>query len=318
MRRLFSSSNNRFSPQLDHRIINEAYKIAEYINSRELEKSIEIASHITMDKLPNISTLLKNRFELNTLIKLLEKFPNTLVEFNENQNIFQISDKNHENEPIALNNITDYSILNTLINDISYPECSQFINFLSRYPMLGLENEIGRKIFNYICNSPKKEINEIELYRIRTPDNPEDIPFVELEMFEPQYGTTEQNRFSSVGINPLYLSDNISTALLEKALKETDKYCYIHVKLITRLTVLDITNLDIPLYDFCHKTTDKKNRKMHKEYLIPNFIADCSRFFKFKGIAYNSVHNQSSKNYVLFHTSNNDFDIIELVEKNYK
>lgn len=136
-------------------------------------------------------------------------------------------------------------------------------------------------------------------------------------MFEPQFMIPKQNRFSMVGLNPLYLSECLETAIKETGICNTDKFTWIQLKLKNELSVLDITDIDIPLFNMCHKKAEQTNFNLSIEYLIPNFISDCARFHGFDGISYRSVHDYVSKNLVLFKAGKRDFNVEKIDSRNF-
>jgi hypothetical protein len=205
--------------------------------------------------------------------------------------------------------IKDVALVSNIIDQITLKECANFLNYLSNYPMLGYKETIGKRIFNYIEKQERKNINGVTGYRIRISTDRKQIAYTENEMFEPTYGLPKQNRFSMIGINPLYISTSLEVAALETSIDEKTKYTWIELQVKSDLNVLDITNTNIPLFDQCHKQTEKNNMNLHLEYLLANYIADCAKNCGFDGIKYISVYQKNAVNYVLFNTAKRDFVI---------
>lgn len=273
----------------------------------------------------------QNKINLNDYINELDTFADytshSLHQINDNYDdikiVFepkQISLQSPDNEDVKINISESDKVMSisNLVGEISFEDCADFINHLSNYPMLGLKHSTGEQIYQAINSFKKTSIKNIELFRIRESTSKKTMRYTENEMFQPQYKSPKQNRFSMAGLNPLYLCSSLDVAKLETEITALSKYTYIRINLTNKLQVLDITDSDIDLFNYCHKKAEKTSVNLYTEYLLPNFVADCAKACGFDGIIYNSVHNDTAKNYVLFEVGKRDFKVLEYHGFNYE
>jgi hypothetical protein len=69
--------------------------------------------------------------------------------------------------------------------------------------------------------------------------------------------------------------------------------------------MLDIRNLNIPIFKLCHNKVERKNDYFNIEYVLPNYISDCARKSGFDGLIYKSTVNLESTNYAFFYLLEN-------------
>ena len=303
---------------LDSRTLDALNQTNKYIESLKISEALTVINSIpSLDHLESFK-IIDNAFNKQYFKTISTLYPNTFISRKKDTENYYITNVEKEKVSIPVENVADIVMLNSLVEGIEFNECVEFINYLSDYPMLGYKHTIGNRIFDYIANCQKEKINEIELFRIRISTEQKQIAYTKNEMFEPQFTYPKQNRFSMVGSNPLYLTDNLETALLETGVTSTDKYTYARLKIVNPFFVLNITNDQIPLFRLCHKRAEKNNSNMYVEYLLSNYISDCAKSCSFEGIVYNSVQTIGRKNYVLFSAGKRDFDTIEIKGFNYE
>jgi hypothetical protein len=261
-----------------------------------------------------------NDINLNTnyYSSLSKHYPDLYISYNKVADQLKLVDEIDNKNTIPLKNTKDLLLLTNMIPELDFHNCTDFINYLSNYPMLGYKHEIGRKIFEYINSCPKEMIMNFVVYRVRKSTAQKQIQYTENEMFEPQYTYPKQNRFSMVGLNPLYLAEKLEVALKETGVLENDKYTWMKLRIKNQFKMLNVTNDQIPLFELCHKKTSQENSNLYIEYLIPNYISDCAKYCSFEGIIYNSAQSLDDKNYVLFNAGKRDFEIMEITGNNYE
>jgi hypothetical protein len=192
------------------------------------------------------------------------------------------------NESIPVKDIPSTLAITDMITDIDVSDVISFYNHLIKYPMLGLEHEVGRRIFDEIKLMEFSEFEDLSLFRVRQ-RNPIDreAPFTELEMFEAPYGLAGHGRFNVNGQGELYTCESREVALKEIASDNANyRYEIIHWKLIQKVKLLDFSNLESPLVKYC--SFRKKTQNGH-EYILPNFIAQCVKYHRISGIKFSSV-----------------------------
>jgi hypothetical protein len=238
------------------------------------------------------------------------------IKFNENPDVFNplyidIID-NKKNIEYPLCNQKDVIGLADLFLTKSKEEAIEFINFISQYPYLAYQHKIGQQILTELENlaaNALEEISDIVLYRGRLWKDKQEMDYTFGEMWQPPYGNPEMERFNPVGISYLYLSDSSQTTVSE--LKDTGRQYSIMEACLTRKTsILDISKQNCYIFELCHKqkTGSAANPR---EYLIPNYIAQCCAFLekgrKIEGIKYKSSRVENGYCYVFFNKYRDSF-----------
>jgi RES domain len=267
-------------------------------------------------KYPTRKNELFDSSKTKSIDQISKTFPNLYFDYDKNKKQIQITEENTNNS-ISIENVKDALFLNTIDSTLTFADCTNFINYLSLYPMLGYKHDVGKMVFDYIMNCQKKEIIGNKYYRIRTSTIQKQIQYTENEMFEPPFTMPKQNRFSAIGQNPLYLSEDLEIAKKEAGVISSTKYTYIELQIKRSFSLLDITENEIPLFKSCHTKADNPESNMHIEYLLPNYISDCAKINKFEGIIYRSIHSDIINNIVIYESSKRDFNILTLQGFNY-
>jgi hypothetical protein len=137
------------------------------------------------------------------------------------------------------------------------------------------------------------------LYRCRPRDPLERIiPYVAQELGAPPEGRPRHGRFNPTGVPVLYLAGSPLTALKETRLDngvvaEAGKFI-----VLRDLPTWDVRETDIK--DFVSLPTMNPGI-INKEYLFPNFLAQCASKAGIYGIQYGSVQDNDGWNIALFH-----------------
>ena len=71
------------------------------------------------------------------------------------------------NESIPVKDIPSTLAITDMITDIDVSDVISFYNHLIKYPMLGLEHEVGRRIFDEIKLMEFSEFEDLSLFRVR-------------------------------------------------------------------------------------------------------------------------------------------------------
>jgi len=307
----------REAPSINKELIELIQQASKYMDNVRISDALNMLRSVQYANVPNDLKYLRNEIDSNYYKNLINIYPDLYFSYNKNKNKYSITDKNLEGNSIPVENAKDLVLINNLLGGVEFSECTDFINYLSEFPMLGFKHPVGKRIYKYIEECPREQIVNTLLFRVRVSSNQKQIAYTVNEMFEPQYTIPKQNRFSMVGLNPLYLADSLNTALIEARVTEIDKYTLIKIIVKTPFTILNITNDQIPLFNLCHKKTESINANMYVEYLIPNYISDCAKACDYEGIIYNSVNSLVNKNYVLFNPGKRDFTMVEIKGINY-
>lgn len=260
-----------------------------------------------------MKTIAKFNNYYNDILKII---PSPYLDTFGNDNKLYIKSIENKSISVPAENQEDIISINKMIPNISLDEITNFINYIATHPMLAYRHKVGKDIFDYIETQGQENISGVTVYRVRKALRNHSIPFTQNEMFEPEFTKPSQNRFSNLGINSLYLSQDLEIAKKETGVVRRSRYTYIKLNIKNPLKLLNVCDKNIPLFSSCHKMTKSKNN-LKTEYLISNFVADCANELKFDGIIYYSVFDHSKKNYVLFGVGQRDFTDIELKGENY-
>lgn len=192
--------------------------------------------------------------------------------------------------------------------NITVSEGEDFINYLLKNPMLGLNHPVGQKIFKIISD---KEISGIttlksdeKLFRGRKRNKLERIAtYIPEELWNPPAGIPGQGRYNPPGVSSLYLANNTDVILAELNVNPYEESIDIAEFLILEdMLMWDVRELDIDIFS----SIPSLNKKfiLSGEYIFPNFIAQCLMVNGYNGIIYNSTRGEGS-NYCLFNFERN-------------
>ncbi|GAA0849272.1 RES family NAD+ phosphorylase [Paenibacillus glucanolyticus] len=187
----------------------------------------------------------------------------------------------------------------TDIMEITRDEMVKFVGFLQRYPMLGLEEPVGKIIRESVCDLAVEAEIEETLYRCRVRENNELMPWTETEMWEAPMGVSSQGRFNVGGNGFFYLSQTSDVAIREMKQEKGKTYDIVQFRLSAKIKLIDLTMYSCPLFDMCMYPASNNN-KVVKEYLVPNFLSQCCQREGIHAIKYKSMFNSDVENFVFF------------------
>lgn len=217
--------------------------------------------------------------------------------------------------------IKDIYGLPKLFEDISRQEVQELLEILSVHPYTALENPIAKNILNRMRNSLKKHLKELctgSTFLHGRKHTRGEIPFTDDEMMKAPVHCTHTERFNPAENPAYYLGESIETIQKElkptKEEKDEQELQYIQITTKRPLYVLDIRDKECPVFEFC-KYPLKNPSPRPKEYLVPNFIAQCCTQLRetdniqIDGILYKSTINPSGHCLVLFEANSDYFKI---------
>lgn len=310
-----------------HLINDDSFKqqIKAIQNSCKYETSLsEIASNLL-----NLQKIIQDNITIPTLEISKEIRESVQIPISEFQNVMSDMSKSFSelkwqsdiefgqvvsngNSEVPISNAKDVLILKSMFSNITFDECADFINYISKYPMLSYLSETGKKIYELVKKNNSNCCNDNIMYRVRIQEHNKKYPYTEDEMFEPPFKVTMQHRFSSNGQNYLYTSNDLDTAKLETGVEEKNLYTWMKMEVLEEFKMLNICNDSIPLFKYCHTKAENKKNQLNTAYLLPNYIADCAKKCGFNGIVYKSVIKPKTTNYVFFNVGKRDFKIIDI------
>ncbi|TKI45573.1 RES family NAD+ phosphorylase [Bacillus mycoides] len=185
------------------------------------------------------------------------------------------------------------SNINVVIGTFGIPseDAEEFIQFLLKNPMMGIEHTVGKYILARIKEQKIPnlvDINPGEIYFRGRKRNPlEKIEsYIEDELWSPPHGISNQGRFNPSGISALYLADNQEIILEELNVCENEVADIGEFVILESIRVWDICDLDIDLLSIPSLNTGSS---LSYEYVFPNFIAQCLTLVGINGIKYSST-----------------------------
>ncbi|MDR0557269.1 MAG: RES domain-containing protein, partial [Treponema sp.] len=253
-----------------------------WLNTSYLTEFQKASSSIS-DMIASLRTELPSMFSFediytHTYTSLYKDIDN--IKFNEDTDVFDplyiniIDNKNNVEYPLC--NQKDVIGLTELFGTIDKEEVTEFISFISQYPYLAYHHKTGQQILTELENLASnvlEEISDVVLYRGRLWTDKQGMDYTTSEMWQPPFGIPEMGRFNPVGASYLYLSDSEQTAVSE--LKDTGRpYSIMEISLTQKTSILDISKQNCYIFELCHKQKTG-NAANSKEYLVPNYIAQC-------------------------------------------
>ncbi|MBP2114811.1 RES family NAD+ phosphorylase [Paenibacillus silagei] len=224
------------------------------------------------------------------------KIENEVLEKGEIDSFFVMNDTS---DKIPVKSMVSTVSSTELLNSITKEEALSFYNYLAKFPMLGLEHNVGKKIFDELNNIKIRTVhNNTLLFRARPRDSEKrEIPYTTEEMFSAPYGVTGIGRFNYSGHGELYTCDNKDVAIKECLKNSNISVDIMKLELIKTVDLIDLTEKDTPLVQFCSFSV---NTSSGLEYLVPTFIAQCAKRKGITGIVFNSSQDSNALNYVFF------------------
>ncbi|MGH0610178.1 RES family NAD+ phosphorylase [Bacillus cereus] len=173
-----------------------------------------------------------------------------------------------------------------------YEDAEEFIQFLLKNPMMGIEHKVGKYIL--ACIKEQKipnlvDINPGEIYfrgRKRNPLEKKES-YIEDELWSPPHGIPNQGRFNPSGISALYLADNQEIILEELNISENEVVDMGEFVILESIRVWNICGLDINLLTSIPSLNTDSS--LSYEYIFPNFIAQCLTLVGINGVKYSST-----------------------------
>ena len=209
---------------------------------------------------------------------------------------------------IAMDSVEDIVSIEKLAGQIRLADAIDFYDFLTEYPMLGYMHEIGQRIFQFIESQDRLTIENTDLFRVRGYSATRKSPFSLREMIGPPFGAAPMNRFNNSGMNVSYFSEDRDVPMKEVGIRDGDRYTIVQVRLVQDKRMLDVRDIDVPLFRLCQSKVEKKSDYYSVEYILPNFVADCARKVGFDGLVYRSAVDDAKTNYVFFYLTPQDIE----------
>jgi len=205
------------------------------------------------------------------------------------------------------------------IVEIGKNKIQSFYNFLSKYPYLAVDHEVGQEMVKEIKLMPLETIKNTIYYRARKPENGR--IFKHNDMLSPPLDIPiPEGRFNHYGQSHLYLGDTEELCAKEttnedKELLWMQKY---NIKILQK--VLDVSefinedNIDkIPIFfagifqSGIINVQKSSGKSWTPEYFISRFIADIARCNGINGIIYQSSKT-IGRNLVIFDLSKCEYE----------
>ncbi|MBU8879228.1 RES family NAD+ phosphorylase [Bacillus sp. FJAT-29790] len=222
---------------------------------------------------------------------------------------FVLADKENI-KSIPVRDIPRVLAVTDIVTSLTAKDVFNLYRHLVEFPMLGLEHPVGRKIFDKI-NMNLIKVEKLNLFRARSRDiKTRKLPFTDIEMFKAPHGVSSQGRFNFFGQGELYTCDTKEVALSEIVSDNPNlRYDIIEWQLMQPVGLLDLSDSESPLVQYCSFEKKTPNRQ---EYLLPNFLAQCAKYYGIYGIIYKSVAHPYALNYVFFDYEQRWFNTVDM------
>ncbi|RAK03973.1 hypothetical protein C8C77_1484 [Halanaerobium saccharolyticum] len=332
---IYKDKKNKFVEMILKILEKDIISKIDYCSKCEIGKDVEEINDLYKKKYK------EKLFEGETIRDFLEmyKIPSNYFEYiipnlecNNCNNKFKITDSSHEMKDLYLYSMNNKKF-EELFYDINledlYPkmetydifirdiEFNLFTELLSLYPMLGFKYRIGKKIYNLFKrmyeNNDFIKLENKKLYRGRL-NQKGASKFDENKMWNPSQGISTHGRYNIVGNPVLYCSDD--KGIIPRELNYSDKHSLdiATIKIVNPLKILDLSNFMGNFGEYLSQSP-KKNKKLHNEYLLTNYISECCKMIGYNGIKYKGVKDQDYNNYAILNFKK-DIDLkIVKVEK---
>lgn len=190
-------------------------------------------------------------------------------------------------------------------------ELMNFMSFLDDFPMLAIDNTVGRKIYNLIRDFPFIIGFDKDKYYHCRARNKKDSPYVWEQMRCAPYGVTYPGRYNHAGQAYFYFSDRPEGAKNEilKHMSAEDKeekeLQVVEVGVDSEAKLIDLSGKDRrglnTFFKYIRFPLEMNQAARPREYLIPCFVSDCCRNVGINGIKYYGGKDYS--NYVTWQDS---------------
>jgi hypothetical protein len=194
---------------------------------------------------------------------------------------------------------------------------TEFHEFLSCFPTLGLDHPVGAMINRSIRRFPIAALQGQQWIRAQRLERAEELTAERMSPPDPAKHKISQGRYNHEGQSTLYVSENVETAVaeqFERPGKESDGLCGVQSFEITSLDrVLDLRGVSSRSLFYAALVFDRyldrsvdHTSSWKPEYLVPRFVADVARRKGFDGIVYWTTkvsYAAGGSNLVIFHPS---------------
>lgn len=205
------------------------------------------------------------------------------------------------------------------ITDKIVPEIYEFYSYLEKYPYMGAQHEIGKKIIKEVQNAPQMDITDSFWYRGRPVTDSHIMTSKEMLPPDPEKVVIGEGRFNHYGQSHFYLSQS-KKLCFQEICGSLKSICWIQEVYIRKASniidlsfYLDCDNINsVPLVfggimrSGAIRRPVRKDKCWKPEYFVPRFIADVCKTHGINGILYNSAVDYGC-NLVIFNLEQLDF-----------
>lgn len=223
---------------------------------------------------------------------------NTSIVFNSKERSF-VSGNNTATVNEINSICTAVKFFGTINNDdelFSENELINFMSFLDQTPTFALNDPVGIRI-NQVIKDFRDCIGfDKEYFYHSRPREKSETPFIWGQMLKAPYGLSSIGRFNNAGQARFYFSDTKEGSVNEirKHAKKEDgeKYTIQTVKISARnpVRIIDLSGKEMrglnTFLKYIRKPYNDKSGNRPREYLIPQFVADCCYSCGIDGIKY--------------------------------
>lgn len=196
-------------------------------------------------------------------------------------------------QKLTANQITVAGSAQWVFEDISVDELLSFESKLFENSMLAIKDPVGKKIFSKLENwTDFIDFGEYMYYHARCFSG--NTPYLDQEMLKAPENVSSQGRYNQIGRSCYYITDSEAGAINEIRKHNRKKSMKIQIAGLRAKEKAKILDLSCKVRDKDHFlehlrfTVDNDSGKVVREYLLPNFVAECCKYLKIDGIKYKS------------------------------
>jgi hypothetical protein len=186
-------------------------------------------------------------------------------------------------------------LVRDVLGEISDRDALELYHHLAKFPLLGVAHPVGKRILDAAVTLECQEFGDIDLFRGRL-RNQQRGPFTEKEMWFPPVQKAVQGRANPPGCSYLYTCDTLNGTIAELKGKPGMVADVIEWRLVKKIRILDLSDMEAPLAQFCQ--FDGDGEVFRPEYLIPSFLAQCIAWAHIPALRLPSVRHPDSTVYV--------------------
>ncbi len=237
------------------------------------------------------------------------------VSFDRVSKMFYVESSPSDTATVLETNILCSSL--EMLSDVDEADLISFLNYLSKYPNLALDHDVGKKIKAIISSWDTFMSFDCDYYYHARTLKQGECPYTEVQLLKAPSGVTWHGRYNFIGESHYYFSDKLKGACVEVGKHSNESRIQIaRLKPVKTIKMIDLSE-EYPIrnkfLEYCRFSPAQDDySKVKREYLLPCFVANCCKANGIEGIKY--YGSKEYTNYVAWNDGYFDFIDSELRE----